>query len=321
LLIYSSSETILQDCSGFSALARHLRRPQDGGKYKEGKNLQEEAEAYDKALIAAAAQGGFRFSKSSYVRPHLLRKHLILLDCKSNDLFRKAQRLSLPQLLALNLPDEQGHLQTISSYLRKAGAPSTHFRCHTLFLSCFSCLAQGVLRQHGAAALSYTEDSLNYPRIAEVLAQYKQENHFNPSLERLFQLLLGDSGQQNTQMTASSETESEQEAKPKRQAKARGAKRSQAESPDRRPGKSYRKGPEAAVSESVGNNPKLEPATFGSCSSSSAQSKQIPSAISTAKPAFRRLANSSAAVVLDIAEEDDLPLLPRKHLRNNNLQK
>ena len=100
----------MQDCSGFSALARHLRHPQDGGKYKEGKNLQEEAEAYDKALIAAAAQGGFRFSKSTYVRPHLLRKHLILLKSKCNGMFRKAQRLSLPQLLALNLPDEQGHL-------------------------------------------------------------------------------------------------------------------------------------------------------------------------------------------------------------------
>jgi hypothetical protein len=184
-------------------------------------------------------------------------------------------------------------------------------------------LARGVLRKHGAAALTYTEDSLNYLRIAEVLLQYREENHFNPSLERLFLLLLGDSDQQNVQLTSSSETEAEQEAKPKQRAKAKGAKRRQAESPDQRPGKSYRKGLKAVVSQSppLRNDPKFEPATFGGGSSSSVQSRQFPSASSTAKPAFKRLANSSAAVVLDIAEEDDLPLLPRKHLRNNNLQK
>ena len=321
MILFLWSETIAQDCSGFSALARHLRHTEDGGKYKEGSNLQEEAEAYDKALVAAAAKAGLRFSKGSYVRPHLLRKHLILLDYKSNDLCRKARRLSLPKLLALNLPDEQGHLKTISSYLAKREMLGSVFRCHTLFLSCFSCLARVVLQQHGTAALTYVEDPENYPRIAEVLVQYRQENHCNPSLERLFQLLLGHADQQNAQLTASSETEAEQEAKPKQQARVKGRKRSLVDRPEQ-PAKSGRKGLEAAASKCrpFADKLNLEPATSGGGSSSSSRPMQFSSADGTAKPAFRRLAASSATVILDLAEEDDLPLVPRQKLRSCDLQ-
>ena len=298
-------------------MAKYLRRPEYGGKYRAGADLQEEAEAYNKALIAAAAKAGLRFSRGSYVRPHLVRKHLILLDYKSEHLLGKAQRLSLRQLQALKLPDEQGHLETISSYLCKPSTLFNTFCCHALFLNCFSCLARGVLQQHGAAALTYAEDPENFTRITEFLVQYRDKNHFNPSLERLFQLLLGDPGQQNTQLAAaSSETEAEQEAKPKQRGKPKGLKRSQADSPDQRPGKSSRRGSRAAASESqpAVDMPKFIPAKLGGGRGSSVQSRQFPADIGTAKPAFRRLSCSSRSVIVDLAEEDDLPLLPGRQL-------
>ena len=119
-----------------------------GGTYIEGLTLQQEAEAYDTALSGASKVASLNFSGGSYVRAHLLRKHLIRLDYQSDSLKHQARGLSHCQLLSLKLPDEMDYLAEVPACIRAQWALGHAFNCYPLFISCFACLARAPLRQH-----------------------------------------------------------------------------------------------------------------------------------------------------------------------------
>ena len=258
-----------------------MRDPEDGGNYLEGETFQEEAEAYGKALDAAFAEEGLRFSGSARVQAHLMQKHLILLDSHSTDLFGKGRSLSHETLSGLKLPDEQQHLETISRRLRSKQKMSRVFCCHSLFLPLFSYLARACLQQHGSAALTYAEDVNNRFKIVHVLRVYRQEYGCNPNLEQLFVLLLGNPKQQQL-LTPSPEIE-DKETESAQLARKPALKRSQPYSAANTEGKACRKGPKPEFTpDEIGA--KCPPAICGSSSSSSRPKWRLPPA-GTAGPA------------------------------------
>ena len=260
-----------------------MRDPEDGGSYLEGETFQEEAEAYGKALAAAFAEAGLRFSRSARVQAHLMQKHLILLDSHSTDLFGKGRSLSHEKLSGLKLPDEQQHLETISRCLRSRQKMSRVFCCHSLFLPLFAYLAEACLQQHGSAALAYAEDVDNHSKITQVLRVHRREHGCNPSLEQLFVLLLGNPEQQEAWLTPSSEIKDE-ETESAKLARQPALKRSQPYSAGHTEGKTRRKGPKPAPAPDK-NGAKCPPAICGGSSSSSSKPRwKLPPA-GTAGPA------------------------------------
>jgi hypothetical protein len=178
-----------QDVVGFSFLAKHLRTSKNGGTYVQGNTFQQEAEAYDTALSAVSTDAKLGFSGGSYVRAHLLRKHLIRVDYQSDNLRNQAKGLSHKQLMDLKLPDEMGYLETVHYSIRHRYTFGQTFNCYPLFISCFACLARAPLQQH-PQALAYAESPENKETIVEALDRYRTAHGYNPSPERLFQMLL-----------------------------------------------------------------------------------------------------------------------------------
>jgi hypothetical protein len=186
-----------------SFLATYLRTSKHGGSYVEKETLEEEAEAYDEALSAASTAARLGFSGGSDVRAHLLRKHLIRVDYQSDELRNKAKGLSHKELKDLKLPDEMGYLETVPYIIRRRYIFGQTFNCYPLFISCFACLARAPLRQY-PEALAYAENAENRPKIIETLDAYRTRHGYNPSLERLFQILMENNKDRTSSLDSSS---------------------------------------------------------------------------------------------------------------------
>ena len=136
--------------------------------------------AWQDSLQAASQQAPMGLDQSTYARPHIVRKHLLLAD--KLGLVTAASSLNFTQLGELQLPDERNYLATIPSYIHR---DLRRFSCPPLLISCFACLARAPLLAF-PGALQMAEEK---PEILRALVASCREQHgFAPSLEKLFQL-------------------------------------------------------------------------------------------------------------------------------------
>ena len=119
--------------------------------------------------------------ESTYVRPHLARKHL--LRAEAEDECESAWNLNLKELALMNLPDEAECLHAVNSYLGRRGQLATRLGCHPLLISCFSCLLSPVL----AKWPNIMDDVAAHPDAAlQTWQAYAEQRGHNPSPYRLF---------------------------------------------------------------------------------------------------------------------------------------
>ena len=327
--IFFPTDPVCQDIFALSVLARELRPVRLGGTYIEGLTLQQEAEAYDTALSGASKVASLNFSGGSYVRAHLLRKHLIRLDYQSDSLKHQARGLSHCQLLSLKLPDEMDYLAEVPACIRSRWALGHAFNCYPLFISCFACLARAPLRQH-PQALAYTEDPENRETIRNALDTYRATHGYNPSPERLFQILLGKK-KLDTQTSFGSSNSDQQEAEQPELPKPTSLKKvikqtnKTSHSNNSQPQKTVARQQGSTHSQGRGRpfGPAAPKTSKTNCSSSepSAPSARRPRAAprqashgspslpsttpGTARPVFKNLVANTAYVELDLGEDGE----------------
>jgi hypothetical protein len=119
--------------------------------------------------------------QSTYVRPHLARKHLLRAEAAGET--ESSRNLNLKELALMNLPDEAECLQAVNSYLGRRGQLALRLKCHPLLISCFNCLLTPVLVKWPNVA----DDVAAKPAtIQETLQRYVLEHGHNPSPFRLF---------------------------------------------------------------------------------------------------------------------------------------
>ena len=167
------------------ALIEHLRGREFGGRVVEPPSSDPAGRAgqLHQRLQEASEQASMGLDNSKYVRPHLVRK-LLLWELVQGSIRAPD---SLANLLDMQMPDEQGHLATIPSYLARGHALRTRFNCPLLLLSCYACLAKPALQQHPEAL----EMTLRQPaKVRAALAAYREAHGIAPSLEQLFQTVL-----------------------------------------------------------------------------------------------------------------------------------
>lgn len=165
------------------ALIRHLRTPEFGGQAKtvSQRDPVQRSKALHKMLQNASAEASMGMSNSTYVRPHVVRK--MLLWASKQGLVSDLTHLSLEDLRSMQMPDENGYLDTVPSYMARKGDFTKRCSCPALLLSCYACLAAPALQQH-PEALEVTRSDPQ--QVAAALTAYKAKHGFAPSLERLY---------------------------------------------------------------------------------------------------------------------------------------
>lgn len=165
------------------ALIRHLRTPEFGGQAETASQRDpvQRSRTLHTMLQNASAEVSMGMGNSTYVRPHIVRK--ILLWAGRQGQVSDLTHLSMEDLRLMQMPDENGYLDTIPSYMTRKGDFTKRCSCPALLLSCYACLAAPALQQH-PEALEVTRSEPQ--RVAAALAAYKAKYGFAPSLERLY---------------------------------------------------------------------------------------------------------------------------------------
>jgi hypothetical protein len=127
-----------------------------------------------------AQAGSFGLSNSTYVRPHLVRK-LLILFLQTEEAVDSTVRQSWEAFLGLQMPDEGGFLKELPASLQNVAALENYFQCPPLLLSCFACLAKPLLKKRPSLL-----SDLSPELVEKELSEYFAVFGFNPSLERLF---------------------------------------------------------------------------------------------------------------------------------------
>jgi hypothetical protein len=101
---------------------------------------------FHKVLQDANSEAAMGFGKSStYLRPHLVRKLLVLHSVRTQEKRSPSTALSWTDFLNLGLPDQGRYVKSLPEHLQDVEALQEHFGCHPLYLSCFACLAGPVV--------------------------------------------------------------------------------------------------------------------------------------------------------------------------------
>lgn len=194
---------LLQDHSRIESLRSRLRPARFGGRARDlPKNPVQHAQAWHTALKLASQDTPMGLYESTYARPHIVRKHLLV--AQRFGFIQSGDQLGMKQLQEMQMPDQHDFLSTVPSYLHKVRVLGSRFSCHPLLLTCFACLAHAPMKFFPRAL----EVALHDPdRLAAALQEYRDKFKYAPSLERLFQLVFDEEGPPRDSSSSSVEVE------------------------------------------------------------------------------------------------------------------